>query len=126
MEIKTKSFFREDFSSLARLNFTRMLESQLELYNIYDCEVLRDLLTINQGVEYVRLILYNDKRGLNSSCLQGMDYHSHANYISILDHYSTTYLPDFITSMMKTNSAIKFLTIYNTKLPSTVLQAIFS
>lgn len=93
MEIKTKSFFREDFNRLARLSFSRMVESQLDLNNIYDCEVLRDLLVINQGVEDVRIIVQNDKRGLNSSCLKGMEYRSHANYISVFDKYSTSYLP---------------------------------
>lgn len=70
-----------------------MAESQLDLNNIYECEVLRDLLVINRGVQDVRIIVENDRRGLNSSCLKDMQYRSHANYVSVVDIYSTSFLP---------------------------------
>lgn len=96
MEINTRSFIRSDFENLAKLSFSQLQATNFEIYNIYDCEVLLDLLKLNQNVEYINLMISNDKEGLNSSCLQDLEYQSHATLIGIFDVYGTTYLPEFV------------------------------
>lgn len=52
------------------MSFSQLWMSNFEIYNIYDCEVLLDLLKLNQNAEYINLMISNDKEGLNSSCLE--------------------------------------------------------
>ena len=70
LALNTKSFIRSDFQNLAKLSFSQLWVSTFEIYNIYDCEVLLDLLKLNKDAEYINIMISNDKEGLNSSCLE--------------------------------------------------------
>ena len=125
--MKTASFSEEDFSVLGSLEFINLEVSGLKLDNIYSCEVLRNLLAMNREAHKVINILENDQRGLNSSCLSGVEgYSTKTTVFEFVDSYGTAYLPEYIELVTNTSRSITYFVLANTQLPGLSLQRIFS
>jgi hypothetical protein len=122
--LKTKSFLREDFSNLAKLSFSTLKQGLFDIYNAYDCEVLADLLKINQWTKMPELHFKNDENGLNSSCLSSA-FESQALGINLIDYYGTTYLHEFAERMLNTTQEIKYVSLVNTRFPPQFFNNLF-
>lgn len=123
--MKTKNFLKEDFHSLARLEFSTLKLGEFEIYNVYDCSVLLDLLKIGQWIKAITIQFKNDENGLNSSCLANTSFESNLAGIEINDNYGTTYMPEFIERICNTSLELKYIKLLNTRLPPDFFSAIF-
>jgi hypothetical protein len=72
------------------------------------------------------LDLRNDEVGLNSSCLKNTSFQTRGSYYSIEDHYGTSYLPEFVVSLLNTTSELKALILTHTKLHTDTFKKIFA
>lgn len=67
--IQTFSFSDSDYEILGSLNFNRLILSQIETKNVYECKTLEHLLHISSKAKVSWITFKGERKRLNSTCL---------------------------------------------------------
>ena len=82
--IQTFSFSDSDYEILGSLNFNRLLISQIETKNIYECRILEHLLHISAKAKVSWITFKGGTKRLNSTCLNHEKYRNFTSEVEEL------------------------------------------